>query len=316
MQAYSSKEKALSSQSMLTLKVQEPFRLDLTVWGLRRRAHNSMDRWVDNSWRRTFVVEDRTFEVIVNQKTEGQSSIQAQIIGLRLTDRQTKLLNTALEKCLGFDKSLDAFYEFAREDNVLDALVKRFLGLKPPRFPTVFEGVVNGISCQQLSLDFGITLLNRLCANYGRKVEFKDYSSHAFPIPEDLANLTPDDFRRLGYSRQKGRAIIELSQNIVSGDLDLECLESFDNSQALMRLCNLWCWQVTGEYVLLRGLGRLDVFPADDIGGRRGLQQWLGIDELLDYAKTKSIVDRWGSYAGFVYFHLLMNRLVQEGYLA
>jgi len=276
-----------------------------------------MDRWVDNSWRRTFVVEDRTFEVIVNQKTEGQSSIQAQIIGLRLTDRQTKLLNTALEKCLGFDKSLDAFYEFAREDNVLDVLVKRFLGLKPPRFPTVFEGVVNGISCQQLSLDFGITLLNRLCANYGRKVEFKDYSSHAFPIPEDLANLTPDDFRRLGYSRQKGRAIIELSQNIVSGDLDLECLESFDNSQALMRLCNLrGVGRWTGEYVLLRGLGRLDVFPADDIGGRRGLQKWLGIDELLDYAKTKSIVDRWGSYAGFVYFHLLMNRLVQEGYLA
>jgi hypothetical protein len=41
-------------------------------------------------------------------------------------------------------------------------LAMRFRGLKPPRFATVFEGLVNGITCQQLSLTVGIIFLNRL----------------------------------------------------------------------------------------------------------------------------------------------------------
>jgi DNA-3-methyladenine glycosylase II len=233
-----------------------------------------------------------------------------------LTDSQTKWLLGALEKCLGLNKNLSAFYKFAQKDVILSDLASRFLGLKPPRFPTVFEGVVNGIACQQLSLDLGITLLNRLCINYGQEVRHLNYSARAFPCPEDLANLTPESFRALGYSRQKGRAIILLSKSIVSGDLDLEQLEETDNSQALARLCNLrGIGRWTGEYVLLRGLGRLDVFPADDIGGQRGLQQLLNINKPLDYVQTKNLVSCWYPYGGFIYFHLLMNRLVGEGCL-
>jgi DNA-3-methyladenine glycosylase II len=271
---------------------------------------------VENSWRRALTIENHTVEVAVSQGAGDQSSVQVQVTGPRLTDRQRKLLYVALEKCLGLSKNLSAFYMFATKDNVLNALARRFLGLKPPRFPTVFEGVVNGIACQQLSLDLGITLLNRLCANYGREATCQGYSSYAFPCPEDLTSLTPDDFRKLGYPRQKGRAIIELSQSIASGKLDLEELENVDNQKALARLCELrGVGRWTGEYVLLRGLGRIDVFPADDIGGRRGLQQLLNISDILDYEKTREIVSHWEPYAGFVYFHLLMNRLVREGWL-
>lgn len=36
-----------------TLEVPSPFRLDLTVWALRRRAHNAMDRFDGRYDRRT-----------------------------------------------------------------------------------------------------------------------------------------------------------------------------------------------------------------------------------------------------------------------
>ena len=39
--------------------------------------------------------------------------------------------------------------------------------MKPPRFATVFEGVINAIACQQVTLTLGIRLLNRLAAAYG-----------------------------------------------------------------------------------------------------------------------------------------------------
>ncbi len=176
--------------------------------------------------------------------------------------------------------------------------------------------MVNEIACQQVSLDLSDILFNRLSASYGLSLKLDGKVSYAFPRPEDLANLTPGNFRNLGFSCQKGRAIIELAQAITSGNFELEKLDKLDNAEALEKLCQsrgVGRW--TAEYVLLRGLGRIDVFPADDIGGRRGLQQWLNLNRALDYGATKNIIAKWNPYAGFVYFHLLMNRLTREGCL-
>ena len=63
---------------------------------------------------------------------------------------------------LGLQIDLGEFYRLAAGDKRLETLVEQFRGLKPPRFPDVFEGLVNAIACQQLSLTVGIELLNRL----------------------------------------------------------------------------------------------------------------------------------------------------------
>ncbi len=44
--------------------------------------------------------------------------------------------------------------------------------------------------------------------------------------------------------------------------------------------------------MLLRGLGRIHVFPGDDAGARNNLQKWLGIQHTLDYDGTKRVVNR------------------------
>src|SRR6185437_2170211 len=93
----------------------------------------------------------------------------------------------ALEQLLGMRVDLTAFYELAAKQPRLRELSGRFRRLKPPRFPTVWEGVVNGIACQQLSLTVGIMLLNRLSAACGLAFETRNGVRYAFPRPEDLA---------------------------------------------------------------------------------------------------------------------------------
>jgi len=44
-----------------------PFRLDLTVWALRRRARNIVDRWDGANYRRVMVVDEEPLEVLVMQ---------------------------------------------------------------------------------------------------------------------------------------------------------------------------------------------------------------------------------------------------------
>jgi DNA-3-methyladenine glycosylase II len=190
-------------------------------------------------------------------------------------------------------------------------------GLKPPRFPTVFEALVNGVACQQLSLAVGIHLLNRLTADHGRPVSDDLHGSRAFPGPEELATLEPDQLKRHGFSTTKARAIIETARAIGAGDLDLAHLEQLDDPAAVERLTSLpGVGRWTAEYVLLRGLGRLHVFPGDDVGAHNKLRRLFGIDTQLDHESVQQLVARWQPYAGVVYFHLLLDSLSQAGLVA
>lgn len=225
-------------------------------------------------------------------------------------------VTAALTRALGLQNDLTQFYQFAKHNHKLRTLTERFRGLKPPCFPTVFEALLNGIACQQVSLNLGILLLNRLSTTYGKAIQIDDSIFHAFPRPEDLSELEPNAFRKLGFSHQKGRAIIELSRKIAYENLNLEYMQALEDEAVLENLYQLrGVGRWTGEYVLLRGLERTHIFPLDDVGGRNNLEHWLNLENSLDYEGAKRIVDRWKPFAGLIYFHLLLDRLDEKGYL-
>ncbi|HXE12574.1 MAG TPA: hypothetical protein VN633_10670 [Bryobacteraceae bacterium] len=208
------------------------------------------------------------------------------------------------------------FYGHANQDPRLSDLVHRFYGLKPPRFPSVFEALVNGIACQQLSLAVGITLLNRLSEAYGVGFREADHVQYSFATPELLACARLRDLRKLGFSSNKSRALVELASAVASGCLDLERLATIDNEEAVDQLLTIrGVGRWTAEYVLLRGLGRIAVFPGDDVGARNSLFHWLGLRKPLDYRGVGRALRKWRSYAGLIYFHLLMDRLDAAGYV-
>ncbi len=300
------------------VKPEGPFRLDLTVWALRRRLNNAIDLWDKDSWKRVFIIEDEPVEVTVSQRTEQSSTVLVvNLTGLHLHNQVKRDTRIAVEKCLSTNIDLTAFYQIASKDDQLRVLVSRFCGFKPPRFPSVFEAAVNGIACQQVSLNIGITLLSRLTSTYGMAFKSKGTAIHAFPRPEDISKLKPADFRQLGFSSQKGLAIIELAKATLAGNIDLEQLTTLKDEEALnhlFKLRGIGIW--TGEYILLRGLGRLNVFPTGDAGGRRGVQHWLNLPAKLSYDEVHTLVARWQPYSGLIYFHLLLNRLYEEGYLS
>lgn len=63
----------------------------------------------------------------------------------------------------------------------------------------------------------------------------------------------------------------------------------------------------------LRGLGRLHIFPGDDVGAHNKLRRCFDIETQLDYDSVKQLVARWHPYAGMVYFHLLLESLSETG---
>jgi len=297
------------------LKPVPPFRLDLTVWTLRRRPHNIIDRWEDKTYRRVLAIPGGMADVAVTQtRPPEEPRVRVEVEGERLGSEVREAVTSALERLLGLQIDLSPFYLFAGRDPKLEELADRFRGMKPPRYPTVFETLVNGIVCQQVTLSLGIQLLGKLAEACGLAEASAGAGSHAFPRPKELAELPPDTFRQIGLSRQKTRALIELASAVSADTVDLEALVDKPDDVVLERLMQLrGVGRWTAEYAMLRGLGRLHIFPGDDVGGRKNLERWLNLPASLDYEGVRRALERWHAYAGLIYLHLLLERLARAG---
>jgi DNA-3-methyladenine glycosylase II len=288
-----------------------PFRLDLTVWALRRRGFNGIDRWDGTTYGRVLVMDGQPLGLDVAQIAPPERPmLRVTVCGASLAPGARSAVTASLTRMLGLDRCLADFYRAAAGDPALGPLARAFCGLRPPRFPTLFEALVNAFACQQVTLSLGIQLLNRLAEACAPSWGGPRGRLWAFPSPDDLAGRDPDQLRALGFSRQKARAIIELARALAEDRLHLDELEGLDDATAVARLRALrGVGRWTAEYVLLRGLGRLHVFPGDDVGARNNLQRWLGLLEPLDYENTQRALARWAPFQGLVYLHLLLRGL-------
>lgn len=303
-----------------------PFRLDLTAWVLRRRPENLLDRWDGQTYRRALPLENKIVELAIQQAgspSRPRLAVTATATAKEIPANSEIILRRKIERLLGTQINLRAFYSLAATQKHLQPLIVEFAGVKPPRYPTIFEALLNAISCQQVSLHVGIMLLNRLVQTFGKTASPTPNSFHGYPplracpSPEDLAVVSSGILRAMGYSQQKERAILELSRSIAAGELNLESLTDLDDASALARLTAIrGVGRWSAEYALLRGMGRLNIFPGDDVGGWNKLQKHLRLRQRPGYEKTRKLLAPWKSFAGLIYFHFLLDGLRDKGVLA
>ncbi|MDE2177647.1 MAG: DNA-3-methyladenine glycosylase 2 family protein [Xanthomonadaceae bacterium] len=300
----------------LRLEARAPFRLDLTVWALRRQPGNRIDTWQSGVYRRCFGSHAGAVLAEVHQYgSTQQPMLQVRLHGVAEDDpARREDIVAVLRRMLGLDVDLSGFYAQAAGDPDLEPLALRYRGLKPPRFATLFEALANAVACQQVSLASGIALLGRLSAQFGPAHPLAP-ELHAFPHPRDLCDADPAALRALGFSQQKAGYLTGLARDLAGGKLTAAALEMADDAGAMRMLSTLrgikrW----SAQYVALRGLGRLGVFPVDDVGAHKHLAAWLGLPR-LDAEATAALVQRWQPYAGLLYFHVLLKRLEEGGYL-
>jgi DNA-3-methyladenine glycosylase II len=285
-----------------------PFRLDLTVLALRRRGQNAIDTWDGRTYRRALLDDSAPLELAVTQVAAASTPRLEVVLSGRYVPRFAEAAaRSALSRLLGLDLDLSGFYARAARDGLLNELAERYRGLKPPRFPTVFECLLNAVSCQQLSIAAGLTILSRLATAAGPRAG----PLNAFPAPSDVLGLPPSALRTLGFSERKAETILGLARAAADGELELKTLEELDDAavvEALSRQRGIGPW--SADYVLLRGLGRLHVFPQSDVGALNGLRSFLAASGREESAYATLV--RWAPDAGLVYFHLLLRGLEQQ----
>jgi DNA-3-methyladenine glycosylase II len=283
----------------------------LTVWALRRRAHNIVDRFEDGVWRRVLVIGGSPVAISVRQTRSGsRPEIDVTIRAARPRSMKAEA-GALVTRMLGLERDLSDFYRIARADRRLHELAQRLRGMKPVRYATMFEAFANAVACQLVSLSAGMHVLNRLADAFGMSGELEGEASamRAFPAAAAIARSTPDALRALGLSRQKGEYLVGLAR--IASDPDDPDFASFgglSDDEAIARLSTIrGVGRWTAEYVMLRGLGRINIFPGDDVGARNKLFEWLGARGAPTYDGVGRMLKRWHPYGGLIYLHLVVN---------
>jgi DNA-3-methyladenine glycosylase II len=274
---------------------------------LRRTEKNYIDHWDGQTYRRALVFDGRPVEIEVTQ--EGSLNAPVVAISIRNEEADPETIKNIIAMMLGLSVDLSGFYETARKDELLAELTSPFIGMRPTRFASLFEALLNAVACQQVSLPSGLQVLNRLSQTFGKQIG----QLHTFPTADALALVEPADIKKVGFSLRKAVTISTIARSIVSGDLELERLNDLSDEQVVSSLTSLpGIGRWSAEYVLLRGMGRLDSFPGDDVGGAAKLKKWLSLKTPPTYAQVQELLVRWHPYQGVIYFHLLLQNLLEK----
>jgi len=159
--------------------------------------------------------------------------------------------------------------------------------------PGGFEGLFRMIIEQQVSVASADAVWRRLREGLGDVT------------PQTILAQDLDSLRGFGVSRQKASYGRGLAEAVVEGRIDLEGLDTLDDTQAIAALTalkgvGLW----TAEAYLMMCEGRLDVFPGGDVALQEAIR-WADRAEVRpDTRQAYARAETWRPWRG-VATHLL-----------
>ncbi len=228
-----------------------------------------------------------------------------------ITSKNSQKAKEMIKFIFNLDFDLCSFYSDIKNEPIMHEITQQLYGLKGPTTPTVFESLVDSIIEQQISIKVAIAIEERLTKKLGDRVEIDGVTYFAFPTPQTLAKTNIDQIQQVGLSRRKAEYIQGAAKLIVDGKLDLENLKTQQNFEeiisALDAIRGVGIW--TAELTMLRGMQKLDAFPADDLGVRRVISKYYCNGKAIKTEEAREIAKSWGKWKGLAAFYLIIAEI-------
>jgi DNA-3-methyladenine glycosylase II len=158
------------------------------------------------------------------------------------------------------------------------------------RNPINFESLAHIVIGQQVSTNAASSISAKLKKLCGAKLDANNF------ITTPTASLTA-----VGLSKQKRRYLKELAEKTITGELSINGLRKLSDSQVLDKITSItgfgpW----SAQMFLIFSLGRVDIWPAGDLGVRSGIGKICGLSDRPSQKETIELGEPYKPYRSSV----------------
>jgi DNA-3-methyladenine glycosylase II len=182
----------------------------------------------------------------------------------------------------------DYHRHFSRVDPILFEVIQKTGPFRLTLERNRFRMLVRSIISQQLSTSAARTIRLRLEAALK-----PDGIS-----PQAICRTRPEQLQRCGVSAKKTAYVFDLAAKVADGSINLSSIGRNSDEQIVEQLTKVrGIGRWTAQMFLIFSLGRLDVFPHEDLGVRNAIRDLYGLRELPDKQTTSRYEALWTPFA-------------------
>jgi DNA-3-methyladenine glycosylase II len=151
-----------------------------------------------------------------------------------------------------------------------------------------FRMLVRSITSQQISVHAARAIWKRL----------ETLTAETGMNADSLAAVPVEQLRAAGLSGQKAAYVHDLAAKVSGGSVRLHRVARMTDEEVIAELIQvkgIGVW--TAQMFLMFSLGRLDVFPHDDLGIRSALRNLHALPELPDKKLSHQLAEPWRPFA-------------------
>lgn len=224
---------------LTTLHPRPPYRFSLLLDFLSRFAHLTLDiPYQDAYWRVLSCDEGLALVRVTAGGTRKKPELDVHLVA-RSGESPHDQLISMVQHILPPHLDRSAFHDCARSDGPLKGVVEPLIGLPELRSATLYEALIQTIIEQQIAWVAAQRAQRWLIEWAGNFIDYDGYRFYAFATPQQLASVSVDDLKPLKITFKRMALLIDISQQVVSGQLDLEALRHVSPETAYDRLTSI-----------------------------------------------------------------------------
>jgi DNA-3-methyladenine glycosylase II len=181
-----------------------------------------------------------------------------------------------------------------KSDPVLRAIIERVGPCRMEFGPPEFHSLAETIVYQQLNGKAAVTIFKRFAALAGEPI-----------TPEGILNLSDEQLRRVGLSKQKSAYLKDLAAKTAAGQLDFSRLPALPDEAVIEHLTQvkgIGVW--TAHMFLMFSLRRPNVLPTGDYGVQVALKKHYKKRKLPRPRDMEKIAKCWEPYRSVACWYL------------
>lgn len=237
-----------------------------------------------------------------------------------LSKDEIKEANMSLSRIFGTDLDLRPLYDQANDDPVLGPMLSEYYGFKRMARANLFEDTINRIIEMRLShKPTAKKMVYKVRENYGSLLTANGNSLPAWPRPHQLVKADPMSIRKLGPTKRKGEFIIGFAEDLLSGERDLNHLETCQPQVFYDTISKVRGVGPTSAQQLMLFRNRTDaVFPSNKFKGEeKGMCKWIIISYGGDPHNTseeefQKMITNWKGYEAAGLEFMFINWVLSE----